>query len=68
MNPRTFHLVSVEKGVTAEGVQFSDGGKVVIQWLQGTRSLEIYDSLDDLRSIRELSGRTQVVFDEEGRR
>ena len=48
-------------GVVAEGLQFSSR-KCVISWLSETPSIEIYDSIEEVRRIHGHQGETQIKW------
>jgi len=71
VNPRTFclwrdHDVSGVSGtgMVAVGVQFPSG-RCVIEWLPGTtdvRSLNIYQSIEEIKAINGHNGNTRILF------
>jgi hypothetical protein len=48
-------------GIVAEGLQFSSK-KCVISWLSDTPSIEIYDSIEEVRRIHGHQGETQIKW------
>ena len=48
-------------GIVAEGLQFSSK-KCVISWLSDTPSIEIYDSIEEIRRIHGHQGETQIKW------
>ena len=48
-------------GIVAEGLQFSSR-KCVISWLSETPSIEIYDSIEEVRRIHGHQGETQIKW------
>ena len=48
-------------GIVAEGLQFSTK-KCVISWLSDTPSIEIYDSIEEVRRIHGHQGETQIKW------
>ena len=48
-------------GVVAKGLQFSSR-KCVISWLSETPSIEIYDSIEEVRRIHGHQGETQIKW------
>lgn len=48
-------------GFVAEGCTFSNG-QVVLAWVTKTRSLAVYDSMEDLVVIHGHDGKTQIVW------
>ena len=48
-------------GIVAEGLQFSSK-KCVISWLSDTPSIEIYDSIDEVKRIHGHQGETQIKW------
>jgi DNA-binding transcriptional ArsR family regulator len=61
---RTLHLIRTEAeqspGRVAEAVVFSDG-KAVLHWLTDPGSIEFYASEDEMRAVRERSGRSRFA-------
>ena len=48
-------------GIVAEGLQFSSK-KCVISWLSDTPSIEIYDSIEEVKRIHGHQGETQIKW------
>ena len=48
-------------GIVAEGLQYSSK-KCVISWLSDTPSIEIYDSIDEVKRIHGHQGETQIKW------
>lgn len=48
-------------GKIAEGVLFPSG-KVVLQWLTGTPSVTVFDSMEDMVKVHGHGGNTKVIF------
>ena len=48
-------------GIVAEGLQFSSK-KCVISWLSDTPSIEVYDSIDEVKRIHGHQGETQIKW------
>ncbi len=46
-------------GKVAEGIQFSSN-KCVISWISATPSIEVYDSIDEIKRIHGHNGKTDV--------
>jgi hypothetical protein len=54
-------------GRVAQGVVFDDG-RVVVVWLSDTSSINIYNSLGDVKSIHGHEGKTEVRMEPDYRR
>jgi len=52
--------LTAKRGIVAEAVVFSDG-KAVLHWLTGIDVTETYPSEDDMRLVRERSGRSRFI-------
>lgn len=60
-NPHWHNYIEIirNKNVVAMGIQFNDG-KCVIRWQGAHKSIVVWDSLDDLKSVNGHEG-TQIV-------